>query len=130
MSRVSGWEAEALSEWQEEMALYTQGELTAGARRHLHLLLERTLETEITQRLGSARYGRSAERCDWRNGHRQRDLVTELGLLRGLQVPRSRKGTYQPQVFARYQRRTQLVNALIVEMFVAGGAAARGGGGV
>ncbi len=30
MARVSGWEREALSEWQEEMGLHTQGELTAG----------------------------------------------------------------------------------------------------
>jgi putative transposase len=127
MRRVSGWEAEALSEWQGEMALYTQGELTAAAREKLRFLLERTLETEITERLGSTRYGRSAERCDWRNGHRRRDLVTELGLLRGLRVPRSRKGSYQPQVFGRYQRRTKLVNALIVEMFVAGVATRRVG---
>jgi len=31
--------------------LYTQGELTAGAREHLRWLLERMIETEVTQRL-------------------------------------------------------------------------------
>jgi putative transposase len=120
MRKLSRVEREALSEWRAEMALYAQGEITAAAREHLKWLMERTLETEITQRLGATRYARSASRTDWRNGHRSRDLVTEMGLLVGLRVPRSRKGSYQPQVFERYGRRARLVNRLIVEMFVAG----------
>jgi putative transposase len=109
------------------MALYAQGDITAAARENLKWMIERTLETEITQRLGATRYARSASRSDWRNGHRSRDLVTEMGLLVGLRVPRSRRGSYQPQVFERYGRRARLVNELIVEMFVAGVATRRVG---
>jgi len=127
MARGSSWEREALSSWQAEQALYAQGDLTAGAREQLRWLMERTMETEISQRLGADRYGRSDTRCDWRNGYRERDLVTELGLLRGLRVPRCRKGGYQPEVFGRYQRRQPLVNRLILEMFVAGVATRRVG---
>lgn len=127
MARVSGWQREALLEWQEELALYTQGELKAAAREHLRLLLERTLETEITLRLGARRYVRDERRRDWRNGHRRRDLSTELGLLRGLRVPRSRKGSYRPKAFARYQRRDEAVNRVIVDAFVAGVATRRVG---
>ena len=127
MGRVSGWQREALLEWQGEMALYTQGELKTAARDFLRLLLERTLETEITLRLGARRYARGEARRDWRNGHRKRDLTTELGLLRGLRVPRSRKGTYQPQLLARYQRRDEAVNRVIVDAFVAGVATRRVG---
>jgi putative transposase len=114
-------------EWQAEVALYCQGDLTAGAREHLRWLMERTMETELTQRLGASRYGRSDTRCDWRNGYRERDLVTEMGLLTGLRVPRSRHGSYQPEIFARYARRQPLVNQLILEMFVAGVATRRVG---
>jgi transposase-like protein len=127
MARDSSWERKALREWQEEMELRTQGELTAGAREQLRLMMQRTLETEITQRLGADRYGRSATRSDWRNGYRKRDLVTEMGLLEGLRVPRSRRGSYQPEVFGRYQRRQPLVNKLMLEMFVAGVATRRVG---
>ena len=127
MARVSGWQREALLEWQEEMGLYTQGELKTAARDHLRLLLERTLETEITLRLGARRYARDEARRDWRNGHRHRDLTTELGLLRGLRVPRSRKGSYQPEILARYQRRDDAVNRVIVDAFVAGVATRRVG---
>jgi len=127
MARGSSWEREALLEWRAEQALYAQGDLSAGAREHLRWLMERTMETEITKRLGADRYGRSDARCDWRNGYRERDLVTELGLLRGLRVPRCRKGSYQPEVFGRYQRRQPLVNRLMLEMFVAGVATRRVG---
>jgi transposase-like protein len=127
MARGSSWEREALSSWRAEQALYTQGDLSAGAREHLRWLMERTMETEITRQLGADRYGRSDTRCDWRNGYRERDLVTELGLLRGLRVPRCRKGGYQPEVFGRYARRQPLVNRLMLEMFVAGVATRRVG---
>jgi transposase-like protein len=42
-------------------------------------------------------------------------------------VPRSRNGGYQPKVFERYSRRQALVNALMLEMFVAGVATRRVG---
>ena len=120
MQRLRRFEREALSSWRPEKELYAQGDLTAASREHLRWLLERTMETAVRQRLGAVRYGRSATRTDWRNGYRERDLVTELGLLKGLRVPRSRRGSYQPEAFARYQRRQPLVNRLILEMFVAG----------
>jgi putative transposase len=125
MGRITGEDRQALSEWHAELALYTQGELTAGAREHLRWLLERSLETEFTRQVGAERYVRGEGRCDWRNGYRKRDLVTELGLLRGLKVPRSRHGSYQPQVFARYARRQPGVDQVILEMFVAGVATRR-----
>jgi len=127
MGRLSRLQQEALAEWRAELALYTQGELSAAAREQLRFLMERTLETEITKQLGADRYARCAYRSDYRHGYRKRDLTTELGLLKGLRVPRSRQGTYRPKVFARYQRRAPLVNALMVAMFVAGVATRRVG---
>ena len=74
--------------------MYRHGDLTAAAREQMRWLLERTMETEVTQRLGAERYGRSATRTDWRNGYRSRDLVTELGLLKGLREPRSPRPSF------------------------------------
>lgn len=127
MRKISRFEREALLSWRAEMALYTQGEMTEAAREHLRTLLERGMEAEIDRKLGAPRYVRTARRCDWRNGYRQRDLTTAFGLLRGLRVPRSRKGDYETEVFERYQRRQPLVNALIMEMFIAGVATRRVG---
>lgn len=127
MRRLTQFEREALSHWRGEVGLYRQGELSAQAREHLKWLVQQSLEAEITQQLGAVRYGRGKGRRDWRNGYRRRDLTTEMGLLTGLRVPRSRQGSYQPQVFARYARRQPLVNRLILEMFVAGVACRRVG---
>lgn len=127
MNKLSRFEREALSSWRSEMALYAQGELTEAAREYLRKLLQWSMEVEVDQRLGAPRYVRCTRRADWRNGYRQRDLVTSLGLLKGLRVPRSRKGTYEPKVFARYSRRQPLVNGLIREMFIAGVATRRVG---
>jgi len=127
MSKLSRFEREALSSWREEMALYAQGDLTAATREHLRRMLQWSLEVEINQQLGAPRYVRCARRVDWRNGYRQRDLVTDLGRIRALRVPRSRKGSYEPQVFERYSRRQPLVNALIQELFLAGVATRRVG---
>ena len=69
MQRLTRFEREALSSWRTEMALYAQGELTAGAREHLRWLLERTMESEVTRRLGVEHYGRSVTRTDRRNGY-------------------------------------------------------------
>jgi len=44
----------------------------------------------------------------------------ELGRLRDLTVPRARTAGFQPQVFARYQRRQPGVNALLRTAFISG----------
>src|SRR5439155_25557862 len=48
-----------------------------------------------------------------------RDLVTKLGVLCRLRVPRTRKG-FRAQFLPRYQRRQQAVNNLILQAFLRG----------
>jgi putative transposase len=96
-------------------------ELTSRGRERLRVLLEHAMETELTQRLGYARYARNAQvHSDYRNGYYTRDLDTQFGPIRGLRVPRARQTQRQYQVLARYARRAPWVNALVEEMFVAG----------
>jgi putative transposase len=96
------------------------GELKFQARMSLKALLEGAMEEERTHQLQAARHQRTPARRDQRNGYTPRDLQTEHGLLRGLQVPRSRLNLYEPQVFGRYERRTAAVDQAIVGMFLAG----------
>jgi transposase-like protein len=46
---------------------------------------------------------RAEERKDYRNGSYQRQLPTRVGRLE-LEVPRDRDGTFQTELFQRYQR--------------------------
>jgi transposase-like protein len=84
------------------------------------------LEEELAQVVGAERYARNPARRDHRNGVYRRDLVTSLGRIDDLAVPRSRNG-YQTQVFERYHRRQAELDLAMAEMFVAGASQAQVG---
>jgi len=109
--------------WKEikatEEALW--GDLKIEAQVFLKRILQGAMEDEIMDHIGISRhYERTEERKTSRNGYYTRDLETELGLIRELQVPRSRDGSYTPGVFQRYKRRKQAVNTAIKDIFLAG----------
>ena len=73
-----------------DLESWVWGDISAHGRRTLRALLEASMETELTQRLGCAPYQRDpAVHSDYRNGC---NLDTQFGPLEGLQVPRTRAG--------------------------------------
>jgi transposase-like protein len=97
------------------------GDLKIETQVFLKRILEGAMEVEVMGYLEiSRRYERSEGREGQRNGYYQRDLETELGLVRELDVPRTRDGGYRPKVFKRYQRRQEAVNDSIKDIFLAG----------
>jgi len=96
-------------------------DLTAQSRRTLRALLEASMETELTLRLGYAPYERNPRvHTDYRNGYYYRDLDTQFGPIQGLRVPRRRHGGIDYRVLQRYARRAPWVNELVEQMFLAG----------
>lgn len=77
------------------------------------------LEEEITAVVGAGRYQRGAGRQDRRNGYYTRDLLTTVGQIEDLPIPRTRRG-HQTQLFERYHRRQTELDSAIGAMFVAG----------
>lgn len=77
------------------------------------------LEEEVEAFLNAALYQRTPNRQGHRNGHYERDLVTTLGLIEDLPVPRTRNG-FRTELFERYQRRQAELDEAICEMFVRG----------
>lgn len=96
------------------------GEVKGDTLRMVRRLLEGAMEGELLEQLRAGRYRRTEVRRGYRNGYRERGLLTELGLVEHLRVPRDREGAYQPRVLPRYQRRQQGVNRLVREMFLSG----------
>ena len=88
-------------------------------RSAIRITLSVVLEEELRQVVGAGRYERSAQRRDQRNGTYLRDLLTSVGRIEELPVPRTRQG-FQTQLFAGYQRRQAELDQAIGEMFVAG----------
>ena len=83
-------------------------------------LLEDAMESELIDELHAAKYRRTELRRGYRNGYRYRGLLTELGPIERIRVPRDRDGLYQTKVFPRYERRQKRVNEMVREMFLSG----------
>jgi len=98
---------------------FTQ-DLHEMVRAQLKLLLQQALLVEQDRYLDLGYYEHALlSRRDFRNGFYYRDLVTQLGLLARIRVPRTRKG-FRSQLLPRYERRQQAVNNLILLAFLRG----------
>jgi transposase-like protein len=100
---------------QTEFQAYVREQMRAALR----VTLTAILEEELTAMIGAGRYEQTPERRDQRNGSYERDLLTSVGKIDELSVPRSRKG-HRTQLFERYQRRQGELDAAMLKMFVGG----------
>ena len=89
-------------------------------RRMLKQLMEGALEEEMVVLLGAGRYRRTETRAGYRNGFYHRDLATQIGIVKGIRVPRARGLHADHAAFERYQRRQAEVDRLIRETFLKG----------
>lgn len=97
-----------------------QQDLETRVREGVKALFEQILEEEMTQHLGAAPHQRSPQRRGQRNGEYERDLVTGVGTIHQLSVPRDREGTFQTELFERYRRLTGSVEEAVLEMYLQG----------
>jgi transposase-like protein len=100
---------------QTEFQAYVREQMRAALR----VTLTAVLEEELTAIIGAGRYEQTRERRDQRNGSYARDLLTSVGEIEALTVPRSRKG-HRTQLFDRYQRRQSELATAMLKMFVGG----------
>lgn len=94
--------------------------LAERMREFTRLVLELTVEEELTQFLGYIPYQRVPKKDNARNGYYRHSLATRMGLLENLRVARDRNGEFRPVAIPRYARKEQWINQRIFEMFVAG----------
>jgi transposase-like protein len=96
--------------------------LAVGDRIRLAVkaVLEQILEEETSQHVGAARRERSPSRTGERNGSYARDLITPVGKIEQLRVPRDRDGTFATRVFEEYHRSTGEVEDAVLEMWLQG----------
>ena len=109
-----------INQWWREVKDNFWGDLKEEFLRLVKYLLEGTLQEEMMKFTGSSWHERTERRRGYRNGSYRRDLLTEMGLIREIIVPRTRKKGFKSKIFERYQRRQEKVNGAIREMFVAG----------
>lgn len=95
---------------QEPFEQMVRERLRQGVRQVLIDILE-----EVTAIIGARPYERCESRRDQRNGYYQRSLETTVGEIMDLPVPRTRGG-HQTQVFQRYHRRRDELDAAMMGM--------------
>ncbi len=93
-------------------------------REAVRYTLVQVLEAEVEAFIGAGAYERVPTRQDYRNGHYTRNLVTGVGQVEALAVPRTRNG-FKTQVFEQYQRRQAELDEAMCAMFVSGGSTAQ-----
>jgi len=82
-------------------------------------VIEQVLEEEMTEHLAAYRE-RTPSLWDKRNGHYARNLITPVGRIEQLKVPRDREGSFLTEVFERYKRMTGEVEEAVLEMYLQG----------
>jgi hypothetical protein len=89
--------------------------LRAVAEAVLQLLMEHDVEGFV----GAGRYERGEGRLTWRNGYRDRELKTRLGVL-NLRVPKLRQGSYFPGFLEPRRTSEKALVAVIQEAWIGG----------
>ncbi len=117
MSQLRSTLADQLEEHLE--AMRQGGEDDDWLRDLVEWLLQKLLELEFKEHLGADRYERTEQRRGYRNGYRQRDLVTRVGRLT-LRVPRDREGRFSTDLFERYQRSEKALVLALQESYLQG----------
>jgi len=110
--------AQGLEEWKSEEEIW--GDITYAMRQVLKEMLEGLLEAERDMLVACSWHKRSAERRDERAGYRTRSIVTALGKISGLRVPRTRRARFQTRLWKRYKRRAAPIEVAVMESFVCG----------
>jgi putative transposase len=96
------------------------GDLKEETLRIVKKLLEHSLEEEMSARVRASWYQHSPYRKGYRNGYYCRNILTELGLIEKLRVPRTREEAGPFKAFKRYHHRQGNINLLVRNMFLAG----------
>lgn len=91
----------------------------SGIEVLLEPILNQILQAEMTDYLRAEPGERTDDRRGYRNGSYKRKLTTRVGTLE-LEVPRDREGSFQTELFERYQRSEKALVLALMKMVVQG----------
>lgn len=103
----------------EEVLQVITGDRNEALKFLLEKILNEIMKAESEDQLGASRHERSADRTDYRNGTRERELTTRIGTIT-LQVPRHRNEPFHTMVFDNYSRSEASLIATMIQMVIAG----------
>lgn len=106
----------ALIEYLRNMGLSGDAEFL---RESIKVMTQALMELEVEELAGAAKYQRSEERSNYRNGYRARTWETRVGEI-PLQIPKLRKGSYFPSLLEPRRRAEKALLAVVQQAYVEG----------
>src|SRR3712207_2635056 len=103
----------------ELLEAFRAGEGVDLIRESVRMVMQELIETELTEKIGAARYERTETRTNERNGARPRVVTTQAGDVE-LRIPKLRKGSYFPVILEPRRRIDQALYAVVMEAYVHG----------
>ncbi len=104
----------------DEIVEVTRFAVGDRVRAAVKAVLEQVLAEEMSEHIGARHRERSESRTGERNGSYGRDLITPVGKIEQLRVPRDQDGTFATEVFEEYHRSTGEVEDAVLEMWLQG----------
>lgn len=104
---------------QEEILQLMSNDREGAFKKLLQESLNSFMKAESTQQLNAQPYERNEQRCDSRNGFRDRSLNTRIGTIT-LKVPRHRNRSFETAIFDEYTRSEAALISSMMEMVVNG----------
>lgn len=105
-----------LTEYLRKIGVDLNGDfLREGAK----VMAQMAMDWEVQQQVGAARYERSPQRTNQRNGYRERPWDTRVGSIL-LEVPKLRSGTYFPSLLEPRRRTEKALLAVIQQAYIEG----------
>lgn len=104
--------------YEELVALFSK-ERNESFTYLMEKVLNAILLAESEEQIGAGKHERSEERKNYRNGTRERSLVTRIGSIT-LRVPRHREVPFVTMIFDNYQRSEAALISTMIEMVVQG----------
>jgi len=94
-------------------------DMVGMCRNMLGEVFEKAIGLEFDEFMCIGRYQRKETRKNYRNGYRERKLLTQVGEL-NLKIPRARLESFNPSCVERYKRVDRHLNRLIRELYLSG----------
>lgn len=82
-------------------------------------IVEKAMNTEMDEHLGYEKHQRSSDSENSRNGSSKKHVTTEVGTV-PVDIPRDRKGEFEPQIIPKHKRRFEGFDEKIISMYALG----------
>jgi len=112
---------EIIREYVKNEQFKSTGDIMESIKSMFADVLNEVLQCEIDESLGYDKHERveSEEPRNYRNGITKRKIKTQLGEVE-IEVPRDRKGEYEPQIIEKYQRNAEGLDEKILSLYAHG----------